>query len=71
LAIRRYHPLKGSSSNLFLAKPIPSDRTGPANRISDNDLTDADPVIVHIAGYGLTDTHYFDPANDPRSRKAQ
>jgi quercetin dioxygenase-like cupin family protein len=28
--------------------------------------TDADPVIVQISGYGPTDTHYFDPANEPR-----
>lgn len=25
------------------------------------------PVVVHICGYGPTDTHYFDPANDPDS----
>ncbi|HEV3220293.1 MAG TPA: cupin domain-containing protein [Candidatus Acidoferrales bacterium] len=25
------------------------------------------PVIVEISGYGPTDTHYFDPANDPKS----
>jgi quercetin dioxygenase-like cupin family protein len=31
--------------------------------------TDADPVIVGISGYGPTDTRYFDPANDPRSRE--
>ena len=31
--------------------------------------TDSDPVIVEICGYGPTDTHYFDPANDPASRK--
>jgi quercetin dioxygenase-like cupin family protein len=31
--------------------------------------TDADPVIVQISGYGPTDTHYFDPANDPRSNE--
>ena len=23
------------------------------------------PVVVHICGFGPTDTHYFDPANDP------
>jgi len=23
-----------------------------------------DPVIVHVSGYGPTDTRYFDPAND-------
>lgn len=28
--------------------------------------TDDDPVIVQISGYGPTDTHYFDPANDPK-----
>jgi quercetin dioxygenase-like cupin family protein len=28
--------------------------------------TDADPVVVEISGYGPTNTHYFDPANDPR-----
>ena len=31
--------------------------------------TDADPVIVEISGYGPTDTRYFDPVNDPRSRE--
>lgn len=31
--------------------------------------TRADPVIVQISGYGPTDTHYFDPANDPRQSK--
>jgi quercetin dioxygenase-like cupin family protein len=31
--------------------------------------TDTDPVIVEICGYGPTDTHYFDAANDPRSRE--
>src|SRR5579872_808009 len=29
--------------------------------------TDKDAVIVHISGYGPTDTHYFDPANEPKS----
>ncbi len=28
-----------------------------------------DAVIVQISGYGPTDTHYFDPANDPQSQK--
>ena len=27
--------------------------------------TDASPVIVEISGFGPTDTHYFDAANDP------
>jgi len=31
--------------------------------------TDADAVIVEICGYGPTNTQYFDPANDPRSRE--
>src|SRR5947207_5963954 len=31
--------------------------------------TDADPVIVQISGYGPTDTHYFDAANEPKSQK--
>ena len=31
--------------------------------------TGADPVVVQISGYGPTDTHYFDAANDPRSRQ--
>src|SRR5713226_6175665 len=31
--------------------------------------TDADPVTVHIAGYGPTDTHYFDVKNDPQAGK--
>jgi quercetin dioxygenase-like cupin family protein len=25
-------------------------------------------VVVHISGYGPTDTRYFDPANDPKSK---
>ncbi len=33
--------------------------------------TGADPVIVQISGYGPTDTHYFDAANDPRSREKE
>jgi quercetin dioxygenase-like cupin family protein len=28
--------------------------------------TGAESVIVQISGYGPTDTHYFDPAKDPR-----
>jgi quercetin dioxygenase-like cupin family protein len=31
--------------------------------------TGAEPVIVQISGYGPTDTHYFDSANDPRAKK--
>jgi uncharacterized RmlC-like cupin family protein len=31
--------------------------------------TGASPVIVQISGYGPTDTHYFDAANDPNSQK--
>jgi len=31
--------------------------------------TEAEPVIVQISGYGPTDTHYFDPANDPRAKQ--
>jgi len=27
--------------------------------------TGDEPVIVHICGYGPTDTRYFDPANEP------
>lgn len=30
--------------------------------------TTGDPVIVQICGFGPTDTHYFDPANDPQTR---
>jgi quercetin dioxygenase-like cupin family protein len=30
--------------------------------------TTGDPVIVQISGYGPTDTHYFDPAKDPRAK---
>ena len=25
-------------------------------------------VVVHISGYGPTDTRYFDPANEPKSK---
>ena len=31
--------------------------------------TDADAVVVEISGYGPTDTHYFEAANDPRSQE--
>jgi quercetin dioxygenase-like cupin family protein len=31
--------------------------------------TDADPVVVQVSGYGPTDTHYFDAANDPLSQE--
>jgi quercetin dioxygenase-like cupin family protein len=30
--------------------------------------TDSDAVIVQVSGYGPTDTHYFYPANDPKSQ---
>jgi hypothetical protein len=33
--------------------------------------TGDEPVLVEISGFGLTDTHYFDPANTPKTaRKA-
>ena len=31
--------------------------------------TDADAVIVESSGYGPTDTHYFEAANDPKSQE--
>src|ERR1700683_1503173 len=31
--------------------------------------TDRDAVIVHIAGYGPTNTRYFDPANEPKTHR--
>jgi len=31
--------------------------------------TASDSVVVLISGYGPTDTRYFDPANDPKSRQ--
>src|SRR5271156_5290212 len=31
--------------------------------------TGATPVIVEISGFGPTDTHYFDAANDPNLQK--
>lgn len=31
--------------------------------------TETDPVIVEISGYGPTDRHYFDPADDPKSQE--
>lgn len=31
--------------------------------------TDTGAVIVEISGYGPTDTHYFEAANDPKSRE--
>jgi quercetin dioxygenase-like cupin family protein len=30
--------------------------------------TGTDAVVVEISGYGPTDTHYFDPKNDPKAR---
>jgi len=30
--------------------------------------TDDSAVIVEVSGYGPTDTHYFDAANDPKSQ---
>lgn len=29
--------------------------------------TEAEPAVVEIAGYGPTDTHYFEPGNDPKA----
>lgn len=31
--------------------------------------TTTDPVIVQICGFGPTDTHYFDPANEPQAHR--
>jgi quercetin dioxygenase-like cupin family protein len=31
--------------------------------------TDDAPSIVEVSGFGPTDTHYFDPANDPTRKK--
>lgn len=31
--------------------------------------TAEDPVVVHISGFGPTDTHYFNPADDPENSK--
>jgi quercetin dioxygenase-like cupin family protein len=31
--------------------------------------TDEMPVVVHISGFGPTDTRYFDSANDPEKQK--
>jgi hypothetical protein len=28
-----------------------------------------DPVVVHISGFGPTDTRYFNPADDPENSK--
>jgi len=28
-----------------------------------------DPVVVHISGFGPTDTRYFNPADDPETQK--
>ena len=32
-------------------------------------LTENDAVVVHICGYGPTNTRYFDPANEPKPRQ--
>ena len=31
--------------------------------------TDTSAVVVEISGYGPTDTHYFDPANEPKPQE--
>src|SRR6516162_6445731 len=31
--------------------------------------TAEDPVVVHISGFGPTDTHYFNAADDPETQK--
>jgi hypothetical protein len=31
--------------------------------------TGTKPVIVQISGNGPSDTHYFDPANDPQAKE--
>jgi len=31
--------------------------------------TAEEPVVVHISGFGPTDTRYFNPADDPESQK--
>jgi quercetin dioxygenase-like cupin family protein len=31
--------------------------------------TETDAVVVQISGYGPTDTHYFDAANEPKSHE--
>jgi len=31
--------------------------------------TEAEPVVVHITGYGPTDTHYFNPVDQPEARE--
>lgn len=31
--------------------------------------TTSEPVIVHITGFGPTDTHYVDPANEPNKKR--
>ncbi len=44
--------------------PVGSVYTEPSGR-EHFARTGDEPVIVLISGYGPTDTHYFDPANDP------
>jgi len=31
--------------------------------------TAEEPVVVHVSGFGPTDTHYFNPADDPENQK--
>ena len=31
--------------------------------------TSEGPVVVHVSGFGPTDTRYFDPANDPERKR--
>ena len=59
----------GSEFNVAALKTLPPgsvySEPGGLNHFAQ---TTADPVIVQISGYGPTDTHYFDPAKDPRAK---
>lgn len=51
-------------------KPLPAgsvySEPGGVNHFASTTDT---PVVVHISGYGPTDTRYFNPADDPESKQ--
>lgn len=55
------------SRRALKALPPGSVCSEPAGRSHFAQTGDA-PVIVHLVGYGPTDTRYFDAANDPAKR---
>lgn len=52
-----------------LKKLPPGSVYSEPGRVNHFARTDASPAIVEISGFGPTDTVYFDPANDPVSKR--